>query len=146
MHRALVHGFFRNASAMLRADGEIHVNHKTTAPFNHWNLEELASQNSLALIAHVNFKVNDYPGYNNKRGAFSRCNKPFPLDYDVYYSVHQALKLGYVRYMTEVPGRDLNGSINVLEELRRLSVLRSAWLRKMLTSPCQQTTVSKMEN
>ena len=79
MHRALVYGFFRNASAMLRADDKIHVNHKTTAPFNHWNLEELASQNLLALIAYIDFKVNDYLGYNNKRGTGSRCDKAFPL-------------------------------------------------------------------
>ncbi|CBI39843.3 unnamed protein product, partial [Vitis vinifera] len=79
MHRDLVHGFFRNASGMLRANGEIHVNHKTTAPFSHWNLEELASQNSLVLFECVDFKKEDYPGYNNKRGAGSRCDEPFRL-------------------------------------------------------------------
>ncbi|KAL6999074.1 25S rRNA (uracil2634-N3)-methyltransferase [Sarracenia purpurea var. burkii] len=79
MHRNLVHGFFRNASGMLRADGEIHINHKTSAPFNHWNLEELAAQKSLALIGCVDFKIADYPGYNNKRGASLRCDEPFPL-------------------------------------------------------------------
>ena len=74
-----MHGFFRNASGMLRANGEIHVNHKTTAPFSHWNLEELASQNSLVLFECVDFKKEDYPGYNNKRGAGSRCDEPFRL-------------------------------------------------------------------
>ncbi|KAL6999080.1 25S rRNA (uracil2634-N3)-methyltransferase [Sarracenia purpurea var. burkii] len=226
MHRNLVHGFFRNASGMLRADGEIHVNHKTSAPFNHWNLEELAAQNSLALIGCVDFKIADYPGYNNKRGASLRCDEPFPLgecstfkfifspttkkmpkawtnmgrfqhlhetpiqplqkpiyyepiqpqtnltasmnhqlpyvwspqtvnirndccrifhgyhnhimqtfgrtDCDLYYSVHDALKSGFDRYMTEVPGRDLNGYIQLLEELRRLSIMRLARLQMML--------------
>lgn len=261
MHRYLVHEFFRNASGMLRADGEIHVNHKTTPPFSHWNLEELAAQNSLALIDLVDFKIEDYPGYNNKRGAGLRCDEPFPLgecstfkfrfsptakkilkarrnldtshqkfqllqdtpiqtlqppipfefrlhqtnftacmnnitgyvgtprylqdtpiqtlqqpisfesrlpqtnfttymndspidvrnecsrifheyfdhiletfgrtDCNVYNSAHEALKLGFRRY-TEEWGRDLNGYINILQELQRLSVARSAWLRNTL--------------
>lgn len=79
MHRKLVKGFFRNASGMLRPYGEVHVNHKTTAPFNHWNLEELASNHHLGLIECVDFKKEDYPGYNNKRGDGSRCDEPFPL-------------------------------------------------------------------
>lgn len=79
MHRDLVNGFFRNARGMLRASGEIHVNHKTTGPYCQWNIEELASQNSLTLAECVDFKKEDYPGYNNKRGDGSRCDKSFPL-------------------------------------------------------------------
>ncbi|OMP06958.1 hypothetical protein COLO4_07755 [Corchorus olitorius] len=79
MHRTLVRGFFRNARRMLRPNGEIHVNHKSTAPFCHWNLEELASRNSLVLIQLVHFNKKDYPGYQNKRGDGSRCDEPFPL-------------------------------------------------------------------
>ena len=74
-----MNGFFRNASGMLRADGEIHVTHKTKAPFSYWNLEELASQNSLVLFDCVAFKREDYQGYNNKRGAGSRCDDLFHL-------------------------------------------------------------------
>ncbi|XVE80614.1 hypothetical protein DITRI_Ditri14bG0153400 [Diplodiscus trichospermus] len=79
MHKKLVRGFFRNARGMLRANGEIHVNHKNSAPFCHWNLKELASESSLALIQRVNFNKEDYPGYQNKRGDGSRCDEPFPL-------------------------------------------------------------------
>ncbi|KAA3467248.1 heavy metal-associated isoprenylated plant protein 41-like [Gossypium australe] len=79
MHRNLVQGFFRSARGMLRANGEIHVNHKTSSPFSLWNLEELASGCSLALIQCVDFNVEDYPGYHNKRGDDSRCDEPFPL-------------------------------------------------------------------
>ncbi|KAL5735695.1 hypothetical protein ACOSQ2_030483 [Xanthoceras sorbifolium] len=79
MHRNLVNGFFKNVSRMLSANGEVHVSHKTTAPFHSWNLEELASENSLSLIVSVDFKIEDYPSYNNKRGAGWRCDKPFPL-------------------------------------------------------------------
>ena len=64
---------------MLRADGEIHVNHKTTTPFCHWNIRELASRNWLILIGCVDFKKEDYPGYKNKRGDGSRCDESFPL-------------------------------------------------------------------
>ncbi|RVW25281.1 Heavy metal-associated isoprenylated plant protein 41 [Vitis vinifera] len=222
MHRDLVHGFFRNASGMLRANGEIHVNHKTTAPFSHWNLEELASQDSLVLFECVDFKKEDYPGYNNKRGAGSRCDEPFPLGacgtfkfrfspiamkmsrivchsdlnhrgsqqinlmqmqqwpgssdyrgpgrnilanmngiprhmglpltifdgyfnhavetfgrngYDVGYTVHEAFRLGFERYMAEGPGRTLTGYINLLQELQHLSRLRSAFLQRMLLGP-----------
>ena len=79
MHRGLVDGFFRNARGMLQAGGEIHVNHKTTAPFCQWNIAELASQYSLILAECVDFKIEDYPGYKNKRGDGSRCDEPFPL-------------------------------------------------------------------
>lgn len=64
---------------MLRPDGEIHVNHKTTAPFSNWNIEELASSNSLVLIERVEFEIVDYPGYKQKRGDGHRCDEPFPL-------------------------------------------------------------------
>ncbi|KAF4376990.1 hypothetical protein F8388_022706 [Cannabis sativa] len=78
-HRRLVHGFFWSARSMLQPNGEIHVNHKTTPPFSLWNLEELASWNSLALIECVEFNIKNYPGYKNKRGDGARCDKPFHL-------------------------------------------------------------------
>ncbi|KAK8705816.1 hypothetical protein V6N13_049405 [Hibiscus sabdariffa] len=79
MHKNLVEGFFRSASGMLRANGEIHVNHKTKTPFSLWNLEKLASESSLVLVRCVDFNIQDYPGYHNKRGDGSRCDSPFPL-------------------------------------------------------------------
>ncbi|KAJ0099432.1 hypothetical protein Patl1_20352 [Pistacia atlantica] len=42
-------------------------------------LEELAYRNSLSLIECVGFKIEDYPGYNNKRGDGWRCDESFPL-------------------------------------------------------------------
>lgn len=79
MHRYLVNGFFKNASRMLRSDGEVHVNHKTTQPYCRWNLKELAAGNSLSLAECMEFKLCDFPGYNNKRGDGPRCDKAFPL-------------------------------------------------------------------
>ncbi|RID56583.1 hypothetical protein BRARA_F00018 [Brassica rapa] len=66
-------------SRLIQADGEIHVSHKDKAPFCHWNLEELASRCSLVLTQCVAFEKSEYPGYENKRGDGSRCDKPFPL-------------------------------------------------------------------
>ncbi|XP_039171171.1 uncharacterized protein At4g26485 [Eucalyptus grandis] len=79
MHRMLMNGFFRNASQMLRADGEVHVSHKTDAPYCHWNLEELASSNNLGLIDQTAFESKNYPGYHHKRGNGGRCDELFPL-------------------------------------------------------------------
>ncbi|XP_022139690.1 heavy metal-associated isoprenylated plant protein 41-like [Momordica charantia] len=76
MHKRLVYEFFKNASQMLRADGEIHVNHKTKAPFCDWDIVQLALQNSLSLIGCANFNIQDYPGYKNKRGQGHRCDRP----------------------------------------------------------------------
>ncbi|CAL5202399.1 unnamed protein product [Lathyrus oleraceus] len=79
MHMDLVFGFFKNASHMLRINGEVHVNHKTTPPFDTWNIEKLAEQSFLMMIECADFKQEAYPGYNNKRGHRSRCDDPFPL-------------------------------------------------------------------
>ncbi|TYK23203.1 DUF2431 domain-containing protein [Cucumis melo var. makuwa] len=79
MHKKLVHDFFKNASQMLRVNGEIHVNHKTKPPFSDWNIVQLAYQNSLTLIGCADFNIQDYPGYHNKRGQGNRCDCPFFL-------------------------------------------------------------------
>lgn len=79
MHRSLVRDFFRNVSGMLRDGGEVHVNHKTTDPFSNWNIKELAIESSLSFICCPEFKIEDYPAYNNKRGDGPRCDEPFPL-------------------------------------------------------------------
>ncbi|MFS7946454.1 putative S-adenosyl-L-methionine-dependent methyltransferase [Helianthus anomalus] len=78
-HRYLVLGFFENASGMLRPGGEVHVSHKTTPPFDGWNIKELASRSFLSLLECVDFKIEDYPGYHNKRGNGCRSDDPFPL-------------------------------------------------------------------
>ncbi|KAL2332868.1 hypothetical protein Fmac_014081 [Flemingia macrophylla] len=79
MHKELVLGFFKNASRMLRPNGQIHVSHKTTPPFDNWDIEKLATECFLTLIECADFKREDYPGYNNKRGDGRRCDEHFPL-------------------------------------------------------------------
>lgn len=71
--------FFRSASGMLRDGGEVHVSHKTTGPFSKWNIKELAIESSLSFILCPEFKIEDYPAYNNKKGDGWKCDEPFPL-------------------------------------------------------------------
>ncbi|KAJ6980523.1 hypothetical protein NC653_028351 [Populus alba x Populus x berolinensis] len=73
IHKELVGSFFGNANDMLEAYREIHVTHKTSPPFCHWNILELARRND-------EFKMEDYRGYNNKRGegashSFGTCGR-----------------------------------------------------------------------
>ncbi|KZV56337.1 hypothetical protein F511_00334 [Dorcoceras hygrometricum] len=79
MHRKLVRGFFMNAKPMLLVNGEIHISHKVTSPYNKWRIEDLASECALFLVECHVFRIKDYPGYENKRGAGSRCDEPFRL-------------------------------------------------------------------
>ncbi|KAI3847228.1 hypothetical protein MKX03_000973 [Papaver bracteatum] len=79
MHKDLVLGFFRNASQMLRPSGKIHINHKTTEPYDKWDLKGLAKKHDLSLVGCVEFREEDYPGYNNKKGFGPKCNEPFHL-------------------------------------------------------------------
>lgn len=79
MHKNLVGRFFGNAKKMLRVDGQIHVTHKITLPYGLWDLVGLGSRNSLICFECSEFKIENYPGYNNKRGAGSKCDEPFPL-------------------------------------------------------------------
>ena len=78
-HRGLVKDFFRSASLLLRPDGEVHVSHKTKHPYRKWNLEGLASEFTLFLVEQVDFHIEDYPGYNNKRGDGLHSDQPFLL-------------------------------------------------------------------
>ncbi|KAM3276042.1 hypothetical protein ACQJBY_044424 [Aegilops geniculata] len=78
-HRELVRGFFGNARELLQPYGEIHISNKTGHPYEGWDIEQLASESSLAMIDIVSFQKQDYPGYNPKRGSGAKPNKPFPL-------------------------------------------------------------------
>ncbi|XP_058783956.1 heavy metal-associated isoprenylated plant protein 41-like [Vicia villosa] len=67
------------SSRMIRASGQIHVNHKTSHPYTKWNIEKLAEESFLKLMECSDFKKEDYTGYSNKRGDGNRCDKSFPL-------------------------------------------------------------------
>ncbi|CAA0410131.1 unnamed protein product [Arabidopsis thaliana] len=80
LHQGLVRGFLESARKMLKdEDGEIHVTHKTTDPFNRWGIETLAGEKGLRLIGEIEFHKWAFPGYSNKKGGGSNCNSTFPI-------------------------------------------------------------------
>ncbi|XP_043705555.1 uncharacterized protein At4g26485-like [Telopea speciosissima] len=79
LHQNVVQGFFRSARDMLTTNGEVHVTHKTSHPFSKWEVEKLAKEAGLCLAKEVEFKIQDYPGYHNKRGDGNRSNESFPV-------------------------------------------------------------------
>nr|CAJ19332.1 hypothetical protein [Triticum aestivum]CAJ19357.1 hypothetical protein [Triticum aestivum] len=78
-HKELVRSIFATARHMLRRHGEIHVTHKTKHPYSMWGIEQLASQSSLAMVEQAAFQIQDYPGYNQKRGSSWRCDQDFAI-------------------------------------------------------------------
>uniref|UniRef100_A0A7N0U1Y5 25S rRNA (uridine-N(3))-methyltransferase BMT5-like domain-containing protein n=1 Tax=Kalanchoe fedtschenkoi TaxID=63787 RepID=A0A7N0U1Y5_KALFE len=79
LHRMLVKGFFKSASEMLTEGGEVHVTHKTGHPYDDWDIEELAEMSGLECVEEVGFYQFCYPGYENKRGDGSRCDRSFNI-------------------------------------------------------------------
>ncbi|XP_060188441.1 heavy metal-associated isoprenylated plant protein 41-like [Lycium barbarum] len=64
---------------VLRVGGQIHVAHKTTPTYNRWDLVRLGKENSLICIECAEFRAENYPGYNNKKGDGPKCDEPFHL-------------------------------------------------------------------
>ncbi|KAI3858688.1 hypothetical protein MKW92_031756 [Papaver armeniacum] len=54
-HKNLLSGFFKSSIKMLKEDGEVHVAHRDDHPYNRWEIEELANEAGLILIATVDF-------------------------------------------------------------------------------------------
>ncbi|XP_074293902.1 uncharacterized protein At4g26485-like [Silene latifolia] len=81
LHKNLIKGFFKSAYKLLSKTGEIHVTHKTSHPFDRWNITELAEEEGLNLIDEAPFYKWEYPGYTNKKGEGhgSRCDRTFPV-------------------------------------------------------------------
>uniref|UniRef100_A0A7N2LJR9 25S rRNA (uridine-N(3))-methyltransferase BMT5-like domain-containing protein n=1 Tax=Quercus lobata TaxID=97700 RepID=A0A7N2LJR9_QUELO len=130
MHRNLVHGFFSSARGMLRADGEIHVNHKNycsilpleykgtcfkemqwspslnfTSRVGHLTIMERISQNlSLPLTSSAgNLFSRMIDGYlSNPTETFGGINC------DLSYSIHERSP-DFGRDFAAMPGRTLNG-------------------------------------
>jgi 25S rRNA (uracil2634-N3)-methyltransferase len=71
--------FFKNARTMLSEIGEIHVTHKEFGPYQKWELVKQAEECGLLLKGSVRFRITDYPGYINRRGAGSNAGESFFL-------------------------------------------------------------------
>ncbi|XP_010539346.1 PREDICTED: uncharacterized protein At4g26485-like [Tarenaya hassleriana] len=76
-NQVLVRGFLKNAGEMVKEDGEIHVTHKTTHPYNMWGVETLGREVNLCLVKEVPFFVSYYPGYVNMRGCTMNSDSTF---------------------------------------------------------------------
>ncbi|KAJ1381367.1 hypothetical protein SESBI_45187 [Sesbania bispinosa] len=48
-------------------------------PFSDWDIKKLAQDEGLFSSGEVPFYQHLFPGYNNKRGAGSRCDESFPV-------------------------------------------------------------------
>jgi 25S rRNA (uracil2634-N3)-methyltransferase len=53
--------------------------HKTVLPFNNWNVIDIAQKNGVKLISTLPFNIDDYPGYENRRGVGKNGGKKFPI-------------------------------------------------------------------
>ncbi|XP_020599466.1 uncharacterized protein At4g26485-like [Phalaenopsis equestris] len=84
MHKALLCGFFSSARCLLSENGEIHVSHRDDEPYNKWEIRGLAMERGLVLKETVEFQINDYPGYLNKRGGEIRSDETFPLGFSCF--------------------------------------------------------------
>ncbi|KAF3451911.1 hypothetical protein FNV43_RR08007 [Rhamnella rubrinervis] len=79
-NKRLVKSFLKNAKVLLRKEGgEIHISHKEGDPYNKWDLVKKAEKIGLVLHETVPFRMDDYPGYRNKRAQGSLSDAPFHL-------------------------------------------------------------------
>ncbi|WZZ21302.1 hypothetical protein YC2023_122689 [Brassica napus] len=81
-HQELVRGFMKSARLLVKDEdkgGEIHVVHKTEYPFSEWKLKTLGEKEGLELVSEIEFCLNHYPGYSNKRGSRGYNDSSFPV-------------------------------------------------------------------
>ncbi|CAA7062626.1 unnamed protein product [Microthlaspi erraticum] len=81
-HQELVRGFMKSARVFVKDEdkgGEIHVIHKTEYPFSEWKLKTLGVKEGLDLIREMEFCLNHYPGYSNKKGNGGYSDSSFPV-------------------------------------------------------------------
>ena len=78
INKELIRNFVKNAVPLLREGGEIHMAHKTKPPFNHWEIEKVASEG-------LKKQQTDYDGKNKPKAnsmeykgriVFDKCCLP----------------------------------------------------------------------
>ncbi|TYZ60043.1 hypothetical protein PybrP1_007234 [[Pythium] brassicae (nom. inval.)] len=67
LNKKLLADFFAHVGELLTATGEVHVTHKTKAPFGQWGIESIAETHGLRHAHSVVFDRCLYPGYSNKK-------------------------------------------------------------------------------
>lgn len=53
--------------------------HKTVEPFSIWNIPGIAEKNGYESAETRPFDIDEYPGYENRRGAGKNGAKKFPI-------------------------------------------------------------------
>ncbi|XP_068643207.1 uncharacterized protein At4g26485-like [Aristolochia californica] len=79
MNKRLMKGFFKNARALLKRRGEVHVTHKIGETYDKWNIVKKAEKMGLVLKEKREFCPEDYPGYENKRAHGRSPDQPFNI-------------------------------------------------------------------
>lgn len=59
--------------------------HKSIQPFSIWDIAGIAQANNYKVMSRDKFNIDDYPGYENRRGAGKNGAKKFPIDDAVQY-------------------------------------------------------------
>ncbi|KAD0507647.1 hypothetical protein E3N88_44152 [Mikania micrantha] len=120
MHKELVEAYFKSASKMLTAGGEVHLRHRDDPPYNRWNVVFLASKAGLTLKEKVDFYKSDYPGYHNKRGGDINANKAFPIvcayTFTFVPCLPEAVNLHYYDLLKKVEAQVLKMSNQVYDD------------------------------
>ncbi|KAL8264444.1 hypothetical protein R6Q59_022574, partial [Mikania micrantha] len=120
MHKELVEAYFKSASKMLTAGGEVHLRHRDDPPYNRWNVVFLASKAGLTLKEKVDFYKSDYPGYHNKRGGDINANKAFPIvcayTFTFVPCLPEAVDLHYYDLLKKVEAQVLKMSNQVYDD------------------------------
>lgn len=117
-HRHLLKMFFKNAKTMVSEIGEIHVTHQERDPYNKWELVKQAEECGLLLKEAVNFRIEDYPGYVNRRGAPPKAGETFLLGECRTYKFVLCPDILYKREIMAIQAENFH--IAILEpELRR---------------------------
>jgi 25S rRNA (uracil2634-N3)-methyltransferase len=72
--------FFKQCLKFLNNSGIAIVTHKTINPFGLWNIPKIGEDNGFKLIKQIDFDIDAYPGYQNRRGAGKCGGKMFPSE------------------------------------------------------------------
>ncbi|CAM8937308.1 unnamed protein product [Rhodiola kirilowii] len=80
LHQDVVSGFLKSARKMLTEEGQVHLTHKTTAPFNLWCVNSLAKKCRLRLVKKRTFIRSDYRDTTTKGEPVWTLTKVFQSD------------------------------------------------------------------
>lgn len=141
-HRHLLKMFFKNAKTMVSEIGEIHVTHKEGDPYNKWELVKQAEECGLLLKESVNFRIEHYPGYVNRRGAPPKAGETFFLGECRTYKFVLCPDILYKREIMAIQAVLPNISSEISAENFHIAILEPE-LRRQVTCPRMSGEMAK---